>query len=176
MCLLTEKGKSISHLIEREDAVAKFCSFLKNLPEKHRGVLRITGFPHSGRTYFLNVVECIASQYNYKVISLLKSNSEKLRISDLIETFPADALKAIPRLAQAKREFDLIFIAPPYFKELTQKSLKLLDDNPLVSKDGIVIAQLHKKEKKDIYLSKLELFKTKKHGITVIQFYRRKKD
>jgi len=111
-----------------------------------------------------------------KVISILKSNSEKLGISDLIETFSTDALKAIPRLAQAKREFDLIFIAPPYFQELTQESLKLLDDTPLTSKNGIVIAQLHKKEEKDIDLSRLELFKTKKHGITVIQFYSCKKD
>lgn len=86
MCLLTEKGKIKSHLIEREDAVAKLCSFLKNLPEKHRGVLRITGFPHSGRTYFLNVVERIASQYNYKVISLLPN--PHLKTKEDVELLP----------------------------------------------------------------------------------------
>lgn len=110
-----------------------------------------------------------------KVISLLKSNSEKLRISYLMETYRSDAVKAISKLARAERKFDLIFIAPPYFKELTQKSLNLLDDKPLVRKNGIVVAQLHKKEEMDINLKKLELFKTKKHGITVIQFFKYKK-
>jgi 16S rRNA (guanine(966)-N(2))-methyltransferase RsmD len=107
-----------------------------------------------------------------KVISLLKSNSEKLGIFDLIETYCSDALKAVLKLAQAKRKFDLIFIAPPYFQELTPRSLKLLDEHPLLRKNGIIVAQLHKKEKMDTDLSRLVLFKSKKHGITVIQFYK----
>lgn len=106
-----------------------------------------------------------------KVISLLKSNSQKLGISDLIETYSIDALTAIPELARSEIKFDLIFIAPPYFRELTQESLKLLDNNPIVRKDGIVVAQLHKKEQLDIPLSRFSLLKTKKHGITVIRFY-----
>jgi 16S rRNA (guanine(966)-N(2))-methyltransferase RsmD len=107
-----------------------------------------------------------------KVISLLKSNSEMLGISDLIETYSVDALRAIPELGRSGRKFDLIFIAPPYFKELTQESLKLLDDNPIIRENGIVVAQLHRKEEIKISLSRLALFKTKRHGITIIQFYK----
>lgn len=107
-----------------------------------------------------------------KVISILKFSAKNLRISDLIEVYSSNALKAIPRLAQSKRKFDLIFVAPPYFRELTRKSLKLLDDNPILRENGLVVAQLHKKEEMDISLSRLHLFKSKKHGITVIQFYK----
>jgi 16S rRNA (guanine(966)-N(2))-methyltransferase RsmD len=107
-----------------------------------------------------------------KVVSLLKSNAENLGISNLIEAYSSDALKAIPQLAQSKKRFDLIFVAPPYFKELTQKSLKLLDKTQLCIENGIIIAQLHKKEEMDLNLSNLALVKTKKHGITIIQFYR----
>jgi 16S rRNA G966 N2-methylase RsmD len=106
------------------------------------------------------------------VVSLLKSNAENLGISNLIEAYSSDALKAIPQLAQSKKRFDLIFVAPPYFKELTQKSLKLLDKTQLCIENGIIIAQLHKKEEMDLNLSNLALVKTKKHGITIIQFYR----
>jgi 16S rRNA (guanine966-N2)-methyltransferase len=116
--------------------------------------------------------KALAIDLEPKVISLLKSNAKNLGIFDLIETYPSDALKAIPRLAQANRKFDLIFVAPPYFKDLTQKSMDLLDTYPLSRKNGIIIAQLHKKEKMEINFSSLELFKTKKHGITIIQFYR----
>jgi len=107
-----------------------------------------------------------------KVISLLKSNSEKLGISDLMEAYSTDALRAIPELARSERRFDLIFIAPPYFRELTQESLRLLDHNPIIKRNGIVVAQLHKREEPDLPLSRFNLLKTKKHGITVIRFYK----
>ncbi len=120
--------------------------------------------------------KALAIDLEPKVISLLKSNAKNLGIFDLIKTYPSDALKAIPRLAQANRKFDLIFVAPPYFKELTQKSLNLLDKHPLSSKNGIIIAQLHKKEVVDLDFSNFELFKTKKHGIAIIQFFKYMKD
>jgi 16S rRNA (guanine966-N2)-methyltransferase len=107
-----------------------------------------------------------------EVISLLESNSQKLGISDLIETCSINALTAIPELARSKRKFDLIFIAPPYFRELTQESLRLLDHNPIIKKNGIVVAQLHRKEEITISLSRLALLKTKRHGITIIKFYK----
>lgn len=106
-----------------------------------------------------------------KVISLLESNSQKLGISDMVETYSIDALRAIPELARSKRKFDLIFIAPPYFRRLTQESLRLLDHNPIIKKNGIVVAQLHKKEEMNLSISRFNLLKTKKHGITVIRFY-----
>ncbi len=113
-----------------------------------------------------------AIDLNSGVISLLKSNSEKLGISDLVEAYRSDALRAILELSRSERKFDLIFVAPPYFRELTRKSLKLVDDNPILRENGLVVAQLHKKEEMDISLSRLHLFKSKKHGITVIQFYK----
>ena len=133
-------------------------------------------FTGSGASVFEGISrgakKATAIDLDHRVISVLKSNAENLRISDLIETYPSDALKAIPHLAQTKRKFDLIFVAPPYFKELTQKSLKLLDKTTLCRENGIIIAQLHKKEKTDLGFSNLDLFKTKKHGITIIHFYR----
>jgi len=120
--------------------------------------------------------KALAIDIDPKVISLLQSNSDKLGVSDLIESYCSDALKIIPELARVNRQFDLIFVAPPYFQELTQKSMKLLDHNPIIRKDGIVVAQLHKKEQLDIPLSRFNLFKTKKHGITVIHFYKSLED
>ncbi len=79
------------YLIERDDAMAKFHSFLKHLHEMKRGVLRIVGVPYSGRTFFLNAIECIASQCNYEVISLLtnqylKTKEHAVLVSDTNKT------------------------------------------------------------------------------------------
>jgi predicted ATPase/AraC-like DNA-binding protein len=74
------------YLIERDDDMAKFHSFLKHLPEMKRGVLRIVGFPYSGRTCFLNAINCIASQYNYEVVSFLAN--PRLKTKDHMELLP----------------------------------------------------------------------------------------
>ncbi|HEY9063080.1 MAG TPA: tetratricopeptide repeat protein [Pseudobacteroides sp.] len=74
-----DKSHNMPYLIERDDEITKFCNFLRNLPEMKRGVLRIAGFLHSGRTYFLNAIECVALQYNYEVISLLTNSCFKTK-------------------------------------------------------------------------------------------------
>lgn len=81
-----DKLYSISYLIEREDDLAKFRSFLKYLPEMKRGVLRIAGLPDSGRTCFLNAIECIALKCNYDVITLLTNPC--LKTKEHIELTP----------------------------------------------------------------------------------------
>ena len=81
-----DKLYSISYLIEREDELAKFRGFLKHLPEMKRGVLRIAGLSGSGRTCFLNAIECIALQYNYDVITLLTNPC--LKTEENIELMP----------------------------------------------------------------------------------------
>jgi len=46
---------------------------------------------------------------------LLQQNSEKLKVQDQCEIWPGDVFEAIKRFHQRKRQFDLIFVDPPYF-------------------------------------------------------------
>lgn len=108
------------YLIEREDAVSKFYSFLKCLPDKQRGVLRISGFPHSGRTYFLNAVARMALQNNYEVISLHVNPS--LKTQDYMK-YPPD--NDITRLYIGN-------ISKDFFKSIVSKNLLNNKKNGLV--------------------------------------------
>lgn len=111
------------YLIERDDDMAKFQSFLKHLPEMKRGVLRIVGLPYSGRTYFLNAIECTASQYNYDVVSLLANptlktkgpmellsgiNKTQLNISNMSPEYAESII--IERLSNNKKNGLVIFV------------------------------------------------------------------
>ncbi|MDP4180833.1 MAG: tetratricopeptide repeat protein [Bacillota bacterium] len=71
------------YTVEREHAKSILRKFLKYLPDKKRGVLRVIGLPHSGRTCFLKNAEHIALEYNYDVIYL--SIDSRLKTKEFLE-------------------------------------------------------------------------------------------
>jgi 16S rRNA G966 N2-methylase RsmD len=73
------------------------------------------------------------------------------------------------------QSFEYIFIAPPQYKELWEKALLLVDQNPApLSDDGWVIVQIHPVEEKEIKLTNLERFDSRSYGSTLLLFYRKR--
>jgi len=73
----------LPYIVEREDAKSRLIKFFEYLPDKKRGVLRISGFSRSGRTYFLEIVEHVAVHYNYEVISLV--NNFRIKTKEIVD-------------------------------------------------------------------------------------------
>ena len=70
-------------------------------------------------------------------------------------------------------EYHLIYVAPPQYKGLWAETLRALDDSALLAARGIVVAQIHPKEYKEVALTELELFDQRKYGSTLLCFYRK---
>lgn len=70
-------------------------------------------------------------------------NAEKMHETDTVDYIHADATK----LPRARRQFALVFLDPPYFKELMEPSLKSLHEGGWIAPDGLVIAEHGTKEK-----------------------------
>lgn len=71
--------------------------------------------------------------------------------------------------------FDLIYIAPPQYKDLWIKAIELIDaqlDTWLLP-DGAIIVQIHPKEYRDLTLRHLHLYDQRKYGSTILCFYER---
>ncbi len=82
-----------------------------------------------------------------------------------------------PLLAMTKgvaEKYDLIYVAPPQYRGLWAETLAALDGSELLVEDGVVVAQIHPKEYKELALIKLELFDQRKYGSTMLCFYRNK--
>ncbi len=84
-----------------------------------------------------------------------------------------DVFKA---LAQLKgEEFDLIFLDPPYLMGLVEKTIRRIMELHLLSKEGMIIAEHHKKEA-FLLPENLEIIKKKVYGETQITFLVRRED
>jgi 16S rRNA (guanine(966)-N(2))-methyltransferase RsmD len=84
-----------------------------------------------------------------------------------------DAFKYLKQPPENLHPFDLIYIAPPQYREMWVKALKLIDaqlDRWLLS-DGAIIAQIHPVEYQELTLQNLVLYDKRKYGSTLLCFY-----
>lgn len=80
---------------------------------------------------------------------------------DCVEVIRADVFRAIERLSE--RQFDLIFIDPPYHFNLAQRSIDLIVEKNLLSTEGLLIVESGADEK---ILSTLEKIRRLEYGRT----------
>lgn len=74
----------------------------------------------------------------------------------------------------AGEKYDLIYVAPPRYRDLWLETLKTLDGRGLLSQQGVMVAQIHPKEFRAADLQEFELTDQRKYGSTMLCFYRKK--
>jgi 16S rRNA (guanine966-N2)-methyltransferase len=62
----------------------------------------------------------------------------------------ADAFTSVKRLSEEQRQFDIVFIDPPYGRKLAKKTLKLLTLRDILHPQSWILVQLEASEKLDI--------------------------
>ena len=69
--------------------------------------------------------------------------------------------------------FDVIFVAPPQYKEMWETAMHLLDDRPtrFLTQNGIVVVQIDPREYKELALRNLALYDQRTYGNTMLCFY-----
>lgn len=103
---------------------------------------------------------------------LLKKNIENLKFGDFCTPLNMDSYEALRNLANKNKVFDIIFIDPPYCKEMIPEAIKIVKENNLLQKNGIIVTKIDSIE--DIYegYEDLVLMKSKKYGNTTTCFYK----
>lgn len=105
---------------------------------------------------FSNVVMI---EKNKKVIPVIKSNLKNLKSTEEIKVMNGDSLKLVPAFYG---KFDVIYIDPPYFSGIYEKSLEAVKS----ISEGIVILE----HVTDVDFCGYELVKQKKYGDKFISF------
>lgn len=123
-------------------------------------------------------------------MTMLKIVRENLQITGLAnraETLHTDAFKFLQiGLTQPRNRvhagataqpapYDIIYVAPPQFQEMAARALGLLDNSPLVAETGLVIVQIHPKERAGVVavpLMRLALTDERRYGSTLLMFYK----
>lgn len=116
-------------------------------------------------------------EMNHKVLKLVRENLQITGLADRAETVHADAFKFLQNHAtSATQPYDIVYVAPPQYQEMAARALTMLDESPLVAAPGLVIIQIHPKERPGVaavQCQHLRLTDERRYGSTLLMFYRR---
>ncbi|WP_297631471.1 16S rRNA (guanine(966)-N(2))-methyltransferase RsmD [uncultured Clostridium sp.] len=103
---------------------------------------------------------------------ILKKNVENLKFKDCCFTYNMDSYAVLKMLAKKNKVFNLIFIDPPYCREMIPEALKTIYENNMLDEDGIIVTKIDSME--EIYegYKNLVLVRNKKYGNTTVCFYK----
>ena len=112
---------------------------------------------------------------NRAAITTIRANLEATRLQSHAQVTQGDAFSLLQQAAD--RAFDYIYIAPPQYKGMWQRAIKLVDDHPnWLSDEAWVIVQIDPVEYEAMSLKNLNEFDQRRYGSTVLVFYERGND
>lgn len=108
---------------------------------------------------------------NYRAFKTIHQNLQATRLASMAIVQKKDAFTFLHE--GREEQFDLIYIAPPQYKDLWLKAMQALNDNPdLLKFDGIVIVQIHPKEfQTSVDFSNFQIYDERTYGDTMLIFY-----
>lgn len=107
---------------------------------------------------------------NRQAIQTIKANLQHTGLEKGAEVIHWDALTYL--VNPADRRFDYIYIAPPQYKEIWLKALKLVDEHPAwLGEDAWVIVQIHPTEYQSGEYQHLRQFDERRYGSTLLVFF-----
>jgi 16S rRNA (guanine966-N2)-methyltransferase len=122
-------------------------------------------------------------EMNYRVLKLVRENLKITGLGDRAEILHTDAFKFLQSYisesqtlpGSQKRQYDIIYVAPPQYQGMAARALQLLDNSHLVPGTGLVIVQIHPKERPVVTavpLTRLTLTDERRYGSTLLMFYK----
>lgn len=114
---------------------------------------------------------CVFSDLSKESIKIIQSNIKKARVERDSTVINKDYKNAISDMGIKKAKFDIIMLDPPYYEGLFVDCIERIDDNNILSEDGIIVVEHDKKDELPDEIGNIVKTKEKKYGITVLSFY-----
>lgn len=103
---------------------------------------------------------------------IVRRNLDSLDFLARGDVVESDAFQAIATLARLGRRYDLIFVGPPYYKELVPRALDALADGKLFQADPVVVAEIHALESIGESYGVLSVVDRRLYGDNQLLFFR----
>ena len=111
-------------------------------------------------------------EYNRDCVLTIRKNIESLKLKTC-NLYPQEIAIAIKTFYKERRKFDIIFLDPPYYRELSKKTLQTLSVYDILAPNGFIVVQHFKKDILPNTLGELTLFKQRGYGDTLLSFYQK---
>lgn len=107
---------------------------------------------------------------NRRAIQTIEANLAHCKLQDQALVEQEDSFAFLRQYTG--EPFELIFIAPPQYRDLWIKALLQIDQRPeLLAPFGSVIVQIHPKEEAELLLQNLEEYDRRQYGSVLLLFY-----
>ena len=106
-----------------------------------------------------------------RACSVIEANLHMLGLDNEGVIINRDAAAALKHLAQAANVFDIAFFDPPYASDIYHTVMRLLDEQPLLSADAIVVVEHRAKTPLKDQYGRLRMYRVVKQGETALAFY-----
>lgn len=121
----------------------------------------------------LGAHETVFVEQDRLCVTKLKENLSLLGLNST-SVLQGDASRVVENLSLKRKVFDLIFLDPPYYKDIAKKTLQILDAYDILGARGFIVVQHFKKDILPENTEKLVLFRQVKYGDTILSFYNKK--
>jgi 16S rRNA (guanine(966)-N(2))-methyltransferase RsmD len=109
-----------------------------------------------------------------KCTGTIRQNLDSLAIEDYqYDIYRGNAFAVLPRLEKEGSVFDLVFLDPPYYKEMAKKCLICLDCYDILSPNALIVAEHFRKDSLEAEFEVIGLEKERAYGDTVITIFRK---
>ncbi|EEU30641.1 RNA methyltransferase, RsmD family [Limosilactobacillus coleohominis 101-4-CHN] len=107
----------------------------------------------------------------YAAIKTIKQNVGFTHCEQQFTVLKQDAHKALHIFAEQEKQFDLVFLDPPYAKQQIVKDIQMMVDQKLLKPDALVVCETNQEADLPIDLTGFQLFRQHEYGITVLTIY-----
>lgn len=114
-------------------------------------------------------VEAVFVEFDMKALQVLKRNLELTGLTSRAKIVRQDVFRFLAR--PVEEPFDLIYVAPPQYRDLWTKTLEALEGTAWLAENGLVVVQIHPKEYRPLELHTLNLVDQRQYGSTMLCFY-----
>ncbi|HBC97724.1 MAG TPA: 16S rRNA (guanine(966)-N(2))-methyltransferase RsmD [Clostridium sp.] len=120
--------------------------------------------------------KCFLVDRDRDTFSCLQKNIENLGFMPKCSAMNMDSYRALEKLGRAEEVFDIIFIDPPYKKEMIPPAVESIEEKGLLAQDGIIVTKINTDEKMYVGTDGIILTDHRKYGKTTLGFYEYEED
>lgn len=105
-----------------------------------------------------------------RALRTIRENLHATNLRERAEIIAGDVFDYLAHLKPGE-QFGLVYVAPPQYKGLWARTLRVLDQRLPLAPQGIIVVQIFPKEYEPLTLSNLKLTDRRRYGSTLLCFY-----
>lgn len=112
--------------------------------------------------------ECVFADQSRDSLRMVRNNITHCGADDKSRVVQGDYRKV---LMSQRRPFDIIFLDPPYGKDMLDGCFSLIAENQLLNEDGLIIAEHRKEEELPEEFHGFTKVKERRYGVVMVSIY-----